>query len=192
MIEWVQDASNTLRGINITFADFKDLSTLQAYHPSKYSIESSPHCNNKKLAVGPSVVGTCSYRKCKFSCENKIHQVSLPSAKCKSTGWRTKNKVLEVKCNRTYYFSAKGSTLSVNRVEIQNSVPLFNVTFSTVFRSALGKDNLRCITRRNHIFTWSNMYWKRNPGATLDHAVFLDRVNSGALLTPSVFFRNCL
>ena len=101
MIEWVQDASNDLRGINITFADFKDLSTLQAYHPIKYNIESSPHCNNEKLTIGPSVVGTCSYRKCKFSCENKIHQVSLPAAKCKSTGWRTKNNVLEVKCNRT-------------------------------------------------------------------------------------------
>ena len=100
VINWIQKASNELRGIHIEFQDLKDLSTLQAHNPIKYDIESSPYCNNEKLKVGSQVKGTCSYRKCKFSCENNLNQVSLSSAKCKSSGWRTKDKILEVKCNR--------------------------------------------------------------------------------------------
>ena len=101
-IEWIQSSSNRLRQKTIQFTDFKDLSILQAYNPAKYEIESSPVCNGEKIKVDDGVKGTCSFRKCKFSCNNSNLQVSLDSAKCRGNGWRTKDKILTVKCKRKY------------------------------------------------------------------------------------------
>lgn len=114
--------SSPVQGLNIYFRYYMNVlctySTLSLTfsYSERYS-SLSLVCNGQKITVDDGVQGTCSFRKCKFSCNNSSLQISLASAKCRGNGWRTKDKILSVKCKRKYslYRISEEDALNLDR-----------------------------------------------------------------------------